>query len=52
MTRTARLFLIAVFVLGTFFALSSPASAQPGYGQPQTINCSSNDGKQKLVQHR
>jgi hypothetical protein len=45
MTRTARLFLTAVFLLGTLFTLSSPASAQPGYGQPQTINCSSNDGK-------
>ncbi len=45
MTRTARLFLLAAFVLGAFFALSSSASAQPGYGQPQTITCSSDNGK-------
>ena len=45
MTRTARLFLIAAFVLGASFALSSSASAQPGYGQPQTITCSSDNGK-------
>ncbi|MCU1249826.1 MAG: hypothetical protein JWQ49_2855, partial [Edaphobacter sp.] len=45
MRRTAKLFVIASLVLGAFFALSSPASAQPGYGQPQTITCSSDNGK-------
>jgi hypothetical protein len=45
MTRTARLLPIAAFVLGAFFAPSSSASAQPGYGQPQTVTCSSNNGR-------
>jgi len=45
MTSTARLSLITAFVLSASFAFSCSASAQPGYGQPQTITCSSNDGK-------
>jgi hypothetical protein len=45
MTHTARLLLIAVCGLGGFSALASSASAQPGCGQPQTITCSSNNGK-------
>src|SRR4051812_50079772 len=45
MTPTTRVFLIAAFVLGALLRPTSSASAQPGYGQSQTINCSSEDGK-------
>jgi hypothetical protein len=45
MTRTTRLFLIAVFVLGTAFAIPASAHAQPGYGSGARVTCSSNDGK-------
>ena len=47
MTRLAKLLLMMAVALGTASVAPSPASAafQPGYGQPQRITCSSNNGK-------
>ena len=45
MTRTIRLLLTAVFVLVTALVTSSPARAQPGYGQGPRITCSSDNGR-------
>jgi hypothetical protein len=51
MKRTTGIFLTAVFAVGIAFSISTPADAQPGYGQGgygQTITCSSNDGKRNF----
>jgi hypothetical protein len=45
MTRTIRLLLTAAFVLLTSVAVSSPAHAQPGYGQQGRITCASDNGR-------
>jgi Protein of unknown function (DUF3011) len=47
MTRLAKLLLMMAIALGTASVAPSLASAafQPGYGQPQRITCSSNNGK-------
>jgi hypothetical protein len=45
MTRTTKFLLTAAFLFTAFLALPTPSQAQPGYGQQQTVNCSSNDGK-------
>ena len=51
MKRTTRLFLTVAFAIGIASPVSTPALAQPGYGQGgygQTITCSSNDGKRNF----
>ena len=45
MTRTIKLLLTAAFVLVTVLVTSSPAHAQPGYGQGPRITCSSDNGR-------
>jgi hypothetical protein len=45
MTLTIRLLLTAAFVLLTSVAVSSPAHAQPGYGQQGRITCASDNGR-------
>jgi hypothetical protein len=50
MTRTKKLFFLAIFLMAAACAIPSSAPAQAGYGQPgygsaPRITCSSNDGK-------
>jgi hypothetical protein len=43
MTRTRKLFLIALSIVSAALAVPTPAHAQPGYGA--RVTCSSNNGK-------
>jgi hypothetical protein len=44
MTRTIKLLVAAVTLIVAACIAPTPASAQPGYGPPPRITCSSNDG--------
>jgi Protein of unknown function (DUF3011) len=44
MTRTIKLLVVAVTLIVAACIAPTPASAQPGYGPPPRITCSSNDG--------
>ncbi|WP_433965709.1 DUF3011 domain-containing protein [Tunturiibacter gelidiferens] len=45
MTRTIKLLLIGTLLIAGASAITAPAIAQPGYGGPPRITCSSNDGR-------
>jgi Protein of unknown function (DUF3011) len=45
MTRTTKLVLIAAILIAAACAAPSTAPAQPGYGPPPRITCSSNNGR-------